>query len=111
MAQRFENKVVLVTGGGTGIGRGAARRFASEGAEVVVAGRRQEPLDNVVREITEAGGKAWAKTCDMRKIDDIQALVDAIVERSGHIDVLINNAGVAGEGAFLGVTPDYYDEV
>jgi meso-butanediol dehydrogenase / (S,S)-butanediol dehydrogenase / diacetyl reductase len=111
MAQRFENKVVLVTGGGTGIGRGTAQRFAREGAEVVVAGRRQEPLDNVVREITEAGGKAWAKTCDMRNIDDIQALVGAIIARSGHIDVLINNAGVAGEGAFLGVTPEYYDEV
>lgn len=111
MANRFENKVVIVTGGGTGIGRGAAKRFASEGAEVVISGRRQEPLDNVVSEITAAGGKAWSYPCDVREVDQIQTLVDAVVAHSGQIDVLINNAGVPGEGPFLEVTPDYYDHV
>lgn len=111
MSNRFENKVVIVTGGGTGIGRGAALRFAREGAEVVVSGRRPEPLDNVVQEISAIGGRAWAHPCDVRSIDQIQALADAVVARSGHIDVLINNAGVPGEGAFLEVTPDYYDMV
>jgi NAD(P)-dependent dehydrogenase (short-subunit alcohol dehydrogenase family) len=111
MSKRFENKVVIVTGGGTGIGRGAALRFADEGAEVVVSGRRTEPLEAVVKEITAAGGKAWSKTCDVRDIGQIQALVDATVAKSGQIDVLINNAGVPGEGAFLDVTPDYYDQV
>lgn len=111
MANRFENKVVIVTGGGTGIGRGAAIRFASEGAEVVLTGRRQEPLDQVAAEITSAGGKAWVKTCDVRSVDDIQAMIDAVLQRSGDIHVLINNAGVAGDGAFLEVTPDYYDHV
>ena len=111
MAKRFENKVVIVTGGGTGIGRGAALRFADEGAEVVVSGRRAEPLKMIVKEITDAGGKAWSQTCDVRDVDQIQALVDAVIARSGKIDVLINNAGVPGEGAFLEVTPDYYDSV
>src|ERR1044071_3871065 len=111
MSKRFENKVVIVTGGGTGIGRGAALRFADEGAEVVVSGRRTEPLEAVAKEITATGGKAWSKTCDVRDIEQIQTLVDAVVARSGQIDVLINNAGVPGEGAFLDVTPDYYDHV
>ncbi len=111
MTKRFENKVVIVTGGGTGIGRGAALRFANEGAEIVVSGRRSEPLENVVREITDAGGKGWSQVCDVRDINQIQVLVDAVVSRSGQIDVLINNAGVPGEGAFLEVTPEYYDSV
>jgi NAD(P)-dependent dehydrogenase (short-subunit alcohol dehydrogenase family) len=111
MAKRFENKVVIVTGGGTGIGRGAAIRFANEGAEVVVSGRRTEPLESVVKEIMASGDKAWSQTCDVRQIDQIQSLVDVVVARSGHIDVLINNAGVPGEGTFLEVTPDYYDHV
>lgn len=111
MSNRFEHKVVVVTGGGTGIGRGAAIRFASEGAEVIVCGRRLEPLERVVQEIVNADGKAWAKTCDVENVDDIQAVVDAVVARSGHIDILINNAGVLGEGAFLEITPDDYDHI
>ncbi len=111
MPKRFENRVVIVTGGGTGIGRGAARRFADEGATVVVTGRRAEPLAAVVNEIAAAGGAAWAQTLDVRDVDAIQALVDAVAGRYGQIDVLINNAGVAGDGAFLDVTPDYYDHV
>lgn len=111
MAGRFENKVVIVTGGGTGIGRGIAQRFGKEGAEVVLTGRREEPLTSVVNEINRDGGRAWAKTCDVRSVDEIQGVVDLVLERAGHIDVLINNAGVAGEGAFLEVTPEYYDDV
>ncbi|MEO8612825.1 MAG: SDR family oxidoreductase [Chloroflexota bacterium] len=111
MSNRFEHKVVVVTGGGTGIGRGAAIRFANEGAEVVVCGRRLEPLERVVQEIGSAGGKAWAKTCDVENVDNIQAVVDAVIAQNGHIDILINNAGVPGEGAFMEVTPDYYDHV
>jgi NAD(P)-dependent dehydrogenase (short-subunit alcohol dehydrogenase family) len=111
MEKRFENKVVLVTGGGTGIGRGIAHRFAKEGAEVVIAARRQDIVDTVGREIEDEGGKAWATTADMRDVNSIQALVDAILARSGRIDVLVNNAALAGEGAFLDVTPEYYDDV
>ena len=111
MPERFTNKVVVITGGGTGIGRRTAQRFAREGAAVVLAGRRQEVLDNVAGEINASGGSAWAQSADMRSVDSIQALVDAVVARNGGIDVLINNAGLAGEGAFLDVTPDYYDDI
>ena len=111
MPKRFDNQVVIVTGGGTGIGRGAAMRFAAEGATVVVTGRRPEPLDSVVAEIMGTGGHAWAHALDVKDVDQIQALVDAVVARHGHVDVLINNAGIAGDGAFLDVTPDYYDQV
>ena len=64
MKGRFAGKVVIVTGGGTGIGRGIASRFGREGAEVVVAGRRADPLNQVVAALTDAGGKAWARTRD-----------------------------------------------
>lgn len=111
MAGRFDNKVVIVTGGGTGIGRGIAQRFAREGAEVVLCGRRAEPLDNVVKEIKAAGSKAWSRQMDARKVEEIQSFVDAVISQSGHIDVLINNAALAGEGPFLEVTPEYYDDV
>ncbi|MFN8377391.1 MAG: SDR family oxidoreductase [Anaerolineae bacterium] len=111
MTGRFAGKVVIVTGGGTGIGRGIAHRFGREGAEVVLTGRRADPLNNVVAEITGAGGKAWAHTADMRDVAQIQELVDAVMTRSGDMHILINNAGLAGEGAFLEVTPEYYDDI
>ncbi len=111
MNQRFTNKVVLITGGGTGIGRGIALRFAAEGAQVIIAGRRPEPLERTAEEIKQTGGRVSVQSLDVRKIEDIQRVVDATISAHGQIDVLVNNAGVAGEGAFLDVTPEYYDDV
>ncbi|MBK8019855.1 MAG: SDR family oxidoreductase [Chloroflexi bacterium] len=111
MDQRFKDKVVLITGGGTGIGRGIARRFAAEGAHVVVTGRRPEPLERVAGEIAAESGQVSTYTLDVRDVLDIQRVVGAVIAARGRIDVLINNAGVAGEGAFLEVTPEYYDDV
>lgn len=111
MEKRFTGRVIVVTGGGTGIGRGIARRFGAEGGTVILTGRRPEPLARVVVEIQSEGGIASAHTLDVRNVDDIQRVVDAIIAAHGRIDVLVNNAGVAGEGVFLDVTPEYYDDV
>lgn len=99
--RRFTGRTVIVTGSGRGIGESIARRFADEGADVLVAGRTPEPLDETVAKIQEAGGSAWAKTVDIASAQDVDALVTAAMERWGRIDVLVNNAAVFDEPPFL----------
>ncbi|MGK5697532.1 SDR family NAD(P)-dependent oxidoreductase [Streptomyces sp. URMC 128] len=94
MTHRFTGRTALVTGGGSGIGRGIALAFAAEGANVVVAGRRREPLDETKALVEAAGGKALAVTADVTRADDVQAVVDAAVDHFGSLDVAVNNAGV-----------------
>jgi NAD(P)-dependent dehydrogenase (short-subunit alcohol dehydrogenase family) len=95
---RFTDKVVLVTGGGTGIGQASARRFAGEGATVVVAGRRCAPLAETVSLITADGGRAEALPADLVEEDDVVRLIDTIVARHGALHVACNNAGAPGSG-------------
>jgi NAD(P)-dependent dehydrogenase (short-subunit alcohol dehydrogenase family) len=91
---RFTGRTALVTGAGSGIGRAVALALAAEGAQVVVAGRRREPLAESVRLIEEAGGKALAVTADVTDATDSRALVEAAVDCFGSLDVAVNNAGV-----------------
>jgi NAD(P)-dependent dehydrogenase (short-subunit alcohol dehydrogenase family) len=90
---RLSGKIALITGGGTGIGRACALLFAREGARVVVAGRRKEPLDAVVREIETAGGKALAVICDVTNRASAEAAIGATMQHFGRLDILVNNAG------------------
>ena len=89
---RYEGKVAVVTGGGSGLGRDMAESFAREGAHVCVIGRRQEKLDEVVRGIEGAGGRAFGLSADVRDVARIEAVMKEIGERAGRIDVLVNNA-------------------
>ncbi|MGW2458752.1 SDR family NAD(P)-dependent oxidoreductase [Streptomyces sp. NPDC001761] len=103
MMHRFSGRTALVTGAGSGIGRGVALALAREGARVVVAGRRREPLDETVALIEAEGGKGLAVTADVSRADDLRALVDATVDRFGSLDVAVNNAGVLqGRGRSVG---------
>jgi citronellol/citronellal dehydrogenase len=86
-------RVALVTGGGTGIGRATALELAASGAAVVVCGRREEPLERVRSEVQERGGTCLPIAADLREPSEIARVVDAAVERFGHVDVLVNNAG------------------
>ncbi len=88
---RLDGKTAIVTGGGTGIGAAVATTLAEAGAFVVVAGRRKEPLESVAKDIN---GRAIV--CDVREQDDVAAMVEAALERTGRLDVLVNNAGVPG---------------
>lgn len=85
--------VALVTGGGTGIGRATARELARTGARVAICGRRPEPLEAVRADLEGTGAECLAIRADVREPDQVEALVDATLERFGRIDVLVNNAG------------------
>jgi NADP-dependent 3-hydroxy acid dehydrogenase YdfG len=89
----LEGKVALVTGGGSGIGRCTALLLAAEGARVAIAGRRREPLEQVVAEIERAKGSATLKTCDLTKAQQARELGAWAVKTLGGVDILINNAG------------------
>lgn len=90
---RLDGQVAIVTGGGSGIGREAAKMLAAEGAHVVVAGRRTPPLDDVVGEIARAGGRATARQADVGKHAEAVELARFTVEALGRVDILVNNAG------------------
>ena len=89
----FEGRTVLVTGGGTGIGRCTAHELAALGARVVIAARRKEPLEATAAEIAEAGGRCETACLDIRDEQAVDATVAALVAEHGHIDGLVNNAG------------------
>jgi citronellol/citronellal dehydrogenase len=87
----LDGQVALVSGGGSGLGRATAVELAACGAHVAICGRRAEPLEQTVALC--ADGHATAHVCDIREEDQVDALVDAVLERHGRIDLLVNNAG------------------
>jgi 3-oxoacyl-[acyl-carrier protein] reductase len=91
---RLKDKVAIVTGGGTGIGRAIALRFGLEGATVLVNGRREPPLRAVADVIRAAGGRAEAVAADVTRTEDVARLIATAVDRHGRLDILVNNAGV-----------------
>jgi len=95
---RLEGKVAVITGGNSGVGAATAKLFAAEGATVVITARREAALTSVAKEITEAGGKVMAVSTDISKKGDPEKLMDTVMEVFGHIDILINNAGIPEEG-------------
>jgi NAD(P)-dependent dehydrogenase (short-subunit alcohol dehydrogenase family) len=89
---RYEGKTVLITGGGSGLGRAMAMAFAKEGATVATIGRRQEALDETSRLIEEGGGKGLGISCDVRDAARVGETIAQVVDRTGRLDVLVNNA-------------------
>jgi citronellol/citronellal dehydrogenase len=84
------HKVALVTGGGTGIGRATATQIVAAGGQVAICGRRREPLEETAAEL---GDTCFALPCDVREQEQVTAMLDAVQERFGRVDVLVNNAG------------------
>ncbi|WP_324675807.1 SDR family oxidoreductase [Hymenobacter sp. GOD-10R] len=91
---RLTGKVAIVTGGGAGIGEAISKKFAKEGASVVVVGFAEDPVRQVVEEIIAVGGRAVAFTGDISDEQTAQACVQTAVDQFGKLDVLVNNAGV-----------------
>ncbi len=96
-SMRFQNKVMVVTGGTSGIGKAVCLRAGAEGAVVVIAGRNKERGQAIEKEIIQQGGQALFIPCDVTKKEDIQNLYAKTMETYGHIDVAINNAGIVGD--------------
>jgi meso-butanediol dehydrogenase/(S,S)-butanediol dehydrogenase/diacetyl reductase len=92
MPGRVQDKVVLITGGGTGIGAATARALGREGARVVICGRRPQPLDEVVKSIESSGGRAEAHSVDVSDEAAYAELIRATAQRHGRLDGLVNNA-------------------
>ncbi|SCW54170.1 NAD(P)-dependent dehydrogenase, short-chain alcohol dehydrogenase family [Paenibacillus tianmuensis] len=108
---RLHNKVTLITGSGSGIGKSTAQLFAREGATVIVNDLAEDKGLETVEEIRQAGGNAMFVQADVTNPESVQALVDTVISKYGRIDVLFNNAGISGVGAIHEVEPEAWDRV
>jgi NAD(P)-dependent dehydrogenase (short-subunit alcohol dehydrogenase family) len=108
--QALQGKVALVTGASGGLGAHFARVLARQGAEVVLTARRLDKVEAEARAICEAGGRAHARALDVTNVAEIDPLFDAVAAEIGPVSILINNAGVGGEGRALDLTPEAWDQ-
>ena len=109
MGTRLEHKVALITGAGTGIGAATAKRFSEEGATVVLCGRRVEPLESVVEEISVAGGRAEAVSLDVSDEILFTRTINEVAEKYGRLDILVNNAySMVGASIIDSSTADWH---
>ena len=111
MAEQFEGKVVLLTGGAHGIGRATAIRFAEAGASVTVCDVQEDKGQETVSLIEGAGGRALFVRCDVTSAADCEAAVNKTVETFGGIDVLFNNAGITRRADVVETTEEEWDAV
>lgn len=95
---KLDGKVAIITGGGTGIGRGIADAFIAEGCTIVISGRRAEVLEKARTELVAGGGTVMTVQSDVTKEDNVISLFEQTVARFGRLDILVNNAGVGQSG-------------
>jgi NAD(P)-dependent dehydrogenase (short-subunit alcohol dehydrogenase family) len=107
----LEEKIVLVTGGGGGIGRAIALEFAAAGSRVVVTGRTQSALDAVAKEVRCGRTRVLPLSCDITRKEEIEELKRRIASRLGAVQILVNNAGIAPAAAFLEMEDALWEEV
>ena len=111
MAKRLDDKVVVITGASSGIGRATALEFARQGAAVILAARRMAALHEVAEECVEAGGRAMVVPTDVTDQRAMQHLADRAVEAFGGIDIWVNNAGVIAFGRFEDIPDEVFEQV
>ena len=106
---RFDDRVAIITGAGRGMGRAHAQLLAARGAKVVINDLDQEPADEVVQEIVDAGGTALASVTDITDQDAVHAMVDQTIETFGRVDILVNNAALIEFSRFEDMTQDLFE--
>jgi meso-butanediol dehydrogenase/(S,S)-butanediol dehydrogenase/diacetyl reductase len=111
VAERFENRVALVTGAASGIGAAAARRFAAEGARVMLGDCDEEALAGVASEIEASGAAVGTQTLDVSDLEQVESLTAAAVERFGRLDIVFNNAGIGCYGQSPDLDPETWHRV
>lgn len=109
--EELSKKIAIITGAGTGIGQGVALQLASEGTKVVICGRRESRLEEVLGAIRDQGGEGLAYQADVSDAEDVDRLVRKTQQAYGDIDILINNAGIGGGGAIHNHDIQTWDEV
>lgn len=106
---RLQDKIALITGGSTGIGKATAARFAAEGAKVAITGREKGALQAAVEEISAQGGDILWIDGDVQRKADVDGMVDTVLSRWGTLDVLVNNAGICSPASFLEIEESEWD--
>jgi 3-oxoacyl-[acyl-carrier protein] reductase len=108
---RLKDKVAIVTGGSSGIGKAIALRFGQEGAKVVIASRSLTHCQQTVEQIAKSGGEAWAIPTDVTDSQQVDRLIDDTVARYGRVDILVNNAGIIAGGRLAETSSEAFDAV
>lgn len=108
---RLKDRVVIITGGGSGIGRSIAMKFAENGAKVLIADRRIDAAKETARLIKEAGHEAASTKTDVTRYDQVNEMIKVSLDTFGKIDILINNAGWDKLGPFLETTPEFWNSI
>lgn len=106
----LNGKIAVVTGASSGLGRDAALAYANEGANVCVLARRVEKIESLAKEIKNLGVESIALKCDVTKEEEIRTAVEAIINRFGRIDILLNNAGIAVRGGVDTLSEEDWDK-
>jgi NAD(P)-dependent dehydrogenase (short-subunit alcohol dehydrogenase family) len=108
---RLQNRTAIVTGAGSGIGRGIAHRFAAEGAQVVIAELSEELGRQAAEQIQAGGGQALYIPTDVTRRSEVEAMVRQASEAFGRLDILVNNAGLTGRARFLEMTDEEWERM
>lgn len=109
--KRLKHKICIVTGAAQGIGRATAIKFASEGATVIVCDLNKDSIHDVVLACEEAGGTAEGHKLNVTDREQVDAVVAQVLKKHGHIDVLVNNAGITKDARLVNMTPEQFDSV